>query len=107
MPQTFGARYRPLVVPSSLDELDGPTERGVVTLPTHLAWSGHRTYDLDDDHERRRVYEIVLREGDRHDQLRFIDVDHLTNDFPLLFLPEAIEVAWRILLDQRAEPRSC
>ena len=44
------ADVRPYVVPDSLGELTGPAS-GVVELPTHLAWSGLRVYDLGDERQ--------------------------------------------------------
>ena len=61
--QTFSARRRPFALPASLADLDGPSASGLIDLPQHLDWSSRRSYDLDDPRDRRRVYEIVLREG--------------------------------------------
>lgn len=97
----FGARHRPFDVPATLSELDGPTETGVVILPSHLDWSSGRRYDLGDAHDRRRVYEMVLREGTVADQRRYVDSAELVRVFDELFLPEPIRDAWRRLLGQR------
>lgn len=102
MRKTFDARHRPFVLPSSLSELDGPTEAGEVVLPTHLDWSSGRRYDLDDPLHRRRVYEIVLREGTLDDLRRFVDANALAAVFDDLYLPEDIRTAWRRLLVDRA-----
>jgi hypothetical protein len=40
-----------------------PRSATTVTLPRHLWWSGPRRFDLADPVDRRRVYELVLREG--------------------------------------------
>lgn len=101
MRDTFSARHRPFVVPGSLDELDGQTASGIVVLPTHLDWSSGRTYDMDDPHDRRRVYEIVLREGTLEDLRRYVDPDELVAVFDELFLPEEIRTAWQRLLIER------
>ncbi|MCT9931180.1 hypothetical protein N5079_13235 [Planotetraspora sp. A-T 1434] len=56
------ADVRPYAVAESLDELAGPVH-GVVTLPHELAWSGRRSFDLDDPYDRSALYKIVLEEG--------------------------------------------
>lgn len=101
MREVFDARHRPFAVPRSLAGLDGPTESGVVTLPAHLEWSSGRRYDLDDPRDRRRVYEVVLREGTLDDLRRYVDADELTAVFDELFLPDVIRAAWRELLTER------
>jgi hypothetical protein len=58
------ADIRPYELAESLDELNGPVH-GVVTLPHELAWSGRRSYDLDDPYDRGAFYKIVLEEGRR------------------------------------------
>jgi hypothetical protein len=98
MARSFDARHRPFDVPADLAELDGPVVSGIVELPAHLVWSGSRRYDLDDAHDRRRVYEIVLREGSVADQRRFVDAAELVRVFDELFLPVPIRAAWRALL---------
>ncbi|MEX2550778.1 MAG: hypothetical protein WD638_11155 [Nitriliruptoraceae bacterium] len=97
MEQTFSARRRPFVLPASLDELDGPSASGRVVLPQHLDWSSRRSYDLDDPGDRRRVYEIVLREGTLDDLRRYVDSDQLVVVFDELFLPQDIRDSWRQL----------
>lgn len=44
----------------------------VIELTLHLWWSGDRAFDLDDPVDRRRVYEVVLREGTAEDASRYI-----------------------------------
>lgn len=101
MEQTFSARRRPFAVPASVDDLDGPSVSGLIVLPQHLDWSSRRSYDLDDPRDRRRVYEIVLREGTLEDLRRYVDADELVAVFDELFLPEDIRAGWRQLI---AEP---
>jgi hypothetical protein len=92
------ARHRPFVVPASLEELDGPTMDGRVRLPTHVDWSVGRVYDLADPIDRRRVYELVLREGDLDDLRRYVDAELLVDQFDELVLPDEIRTAWAGLL---------
>lgn len=101
MEQTFSARRRPFAVPASLDELDGPSASGLIVLPQHLDWSSGQSYDLNDPRDRRRVYEIVLREGTLDDLRRYVDAGALVAVFDELFLPEDIREGWRQLIPER------
>ena len=92
------ARQRPFALPARLDELDGPSVDGRVRLPVHLDWSAGRVYDLTDPVDRRRVYELVLREGSLDDLRRYIAVRELTEQFDELVLPDEIRTAWVKLL---------
>jgi hypothetical protein len=67
------ADARPYVVPDTLGELVGPTS-GVVELPTRLAWSGLRVYDLGDERQLGLLYETVIREA-----MDAADVDRYLN----------------------------
>ena len=60
---------RPVVVARTLAELTGPTG-GVVELPVRLMWSSERTFDLADPDDLLWMYENVLRETTRADELR-------------------------------------
>ncbi|MFD4878558.1 hypothetical protein ACFWOB_35020 [Streptomyces sp. NPDC058420] len=82
-------------LPSSLTELAGPT-RGLVDLPLHLAWSGLRTFDLDDDKLLLGMYRIVLATGLREDYLRFLDGGLLVSHWPRLrkMVGRGVRMAW-------------
>ena len=67
-------------------------------LPVHLDWSAERMYDLNDPVDRRRVYELVLREGSLDDLRRYIAVRELTEQLDELVLPDEIRTAWAKLL---------
>lgn len=67
----------------------------LIELPLHLKRSGPRVYDLSDLQQRRRVYEIVLREGRAADIRRYINPDDLLKRWNDLVLPENIRIAWR------------
>ena len=94
------ARYqsrpgRRAVVTSSLDELRGPTE-GTVELPLWLFWScpGH-TFDLGDRDMRQWLYQTVLREAARPEDLTtYLDGDTLIALWPDLFLAKGVRQAW-------------
>ena len=94
------ARYqsrpgRRAVVAASLADLRGPTE-GTVELPIWLFWSapGH-TFDLGDRDMRLWLYQTVLREASRREDLTtYLDGDTLITLWPELYLPKGVRQAW-------------
>lgn len=94
------ARYqsrpgRRVVVVASLADLCGPTE-GSVELPLWLFWScpGH-TFDLGDHDMRQWLYQTVLREAGRPEDLTaYLDGDTLIALWPDLYLPKGVRQAW-------------
>jgi hypothetical protein len=92
---TVGPAARPVAVPADLDAVPTPKATGRVKLPLHVRWSDPElSYDLDDPHDRRMVYEQVLTEGTEDDVRRFIDADVLLVDFDQLVLPTHVRTAW-------------
>ena len=85
---------RPVVV-ASLEDLRGPTE-GAVDLPIWLYWSSpDHTFSLADLDMRRWLYQIVLREAGRpEDLIAHLDADMLIALWPDLFLPRGVRWAW-------------
>jgi hypothetical protein len=95
-PERAGRRPgRPALVIASLDDLSGPA-RGTVELPLWLFWSRpDRTFDLSDTELRRWLYEIVLREAGRAEDLAaYLDRDSLIALWPGLYLPRGVRQAW-------------
>jgi hypothetical protein len=85
---------RPAVVIANLDELAGP-EHGVVELPQRLMWNPDRSFDLDQPAELRWMYENVLREAIRTDELRrWINGGTLVRIWCDLNLPRGGGQAW-------------
>ncbi|SCF12806.1 hypothetical protein GA0074695_3664 [Micromonospora viridifaciens] len=85
---------RPAVVAASLTELSGPT-RGIVELPVRLMWSSERAFDLGDPDDLLWLYENVLRETTRIDDLReLIDGRTLRRVWRRLNLPRGVRLAW-------------
>jgi hypothetical protein len=78
------ADVRPHAGPAKLDELQGP-DHGVVALPSEVAWSGRREFDLDDEYDRAAMYKIVLEEGQEADQRRLLNWRILRRDWRSLF----------------------
>jgi hypothetical protein len=86
---------RGVMVAPSLADLRGPTE-GTVELPLWLFWSrpGH-TFDLGDPDMRLWLYETVLREASRLEDLAaYLDGETLTALWSDLFLPNGVRQAW-------------
>jgi hypothetical protein len=94
-----GARYqarpgRGALVAARLADLHGPTE-GTVELPLRLFWNPVRTFDLADPGMLRWMYENVLREASRPEDLTsFLRGDTLVALWPDLFLPRGVRRAW-------------
>jgi hypothetical protein len=85
---------RPWTVPETLAELTGPTS-GVVELPKHLDWSEMGRYNLDDPAELGLMYEIVIRESMRVDDLRrFLNAATLRRVWDRIFLPRTVRRLW-------------
>ncbi len=83
------------MVIASLADLCGPAE-GTVELPLRLFWSapGH-IFDLGDRDMRLWLYQTVLREASRpEDLITYLDGDTLIALWPDLYLPKGVRQAW-------------
>jgi len=94
------ARYqsrpgRSAVVAVSLSDLRGPAE-GTVELPLRLFWSSpDRTFDLSVPFMLKSMYEIVLGEASRPEDLAtYLEGDTLIALWPQLYLPKGVRRAW-------------
>jgi len=94
------ARYEsrpghPAVVAGSLADLRGPAE-GTVELPIWLFWSSpDHTFDLSKPFMLRSMYETVLGEASRLEDLAsYLDGDTLIALWPDLYLPKGVRQAW-------------
>ncbi|MFK3979849.1 hypothetical protein ACI2K4_05640 [Micromonospora sp. NPDC050397] len=85
---------RPAVVTRTVAELNGPLT-GVVELPLRLMWCADRTFDLADPDQLLWMYENVLREATRTDDLRrHLNGTLLRRLWPELNLPHGVRRAW-------------
>ena len=88
---------RSTLVAPRLELLSGPSA-GQVELPVWLFWSGRdRSFDLGDADERAWLYETVLREAGRPDDLMaYLNGDVLVGIWPeiRMRLPEGVRLAW-------------
>lgn len=94
------ARYqtrpgRPALVAADLAALHGPAH-GTVELPLRLFWSApDRSFDLDDPAERKLLYQTVLREASRPEDLTvYLNGDTLAGLWTELYLPMGVRRAW-------------
>lgn len=88
------AENRPYLVPEVLGELAGPVT-GVVRLPLSLDWSERAEFDLDHPAERNVMYERVIREATRIDDLRsYLNATVLRQVWRDLFLPARVRRSW-------------
>jgi hypothetical protein len=86
--------HRPVLVTGTLRELTGP-ERGLVELPLRLWWNPRHTFDLGHHDSLLWMYENVLREAIRVDELRtYLNGPMLLAVWPELNLPRAVRAAW-------------
>jgi hypothetical protein len=96
-----GARGRGALVPTRLPQLPAVQALATVELPLTLNWSQpRRVFRLFDRGDRARVYELVLREGEEADVLRYVDGVLLVDLWDELVLPEAVRVAWSPLIER-------
>jgi hypothetical protein len=86
---------RSVLVAADLAELQGPA-RGTVELPLRLFWSApDRRFSLDDPDMLRSMYQKVLCEATRIDDLTgFLNGGKLVDVWPDLFLPAEVRRAW-------------
>jgi hypothetical protein len=85
---------RRALVATDLAALAGPTA-GPVELPLRLFWYPDRTFDLDAPGMLAWMYQIVLREATRPEELtEFLNGATLVTLWPELFLPRGVRAAW-------------
>jgi hypothetical protein len=85
---------RRALVATDLAALAGPVT-GTVELPLRLFWYPDRTFDLDAPGMLAWMYQTVLREATRPEDLTaFLDGATLVALWPGLFLPRGVRVAW-------------
>jgi hypothetical protein len=82
-----------VLVIASLAELRGPLH-GAVELPVWLFWYPDRTFDLDEPGMLPWMYQIVLREAARPEDLAYLNEDQLIALWPTLLLPKGVRQAW-------------
>ena len=88
------AENRQYLLPETLGELDGPLT-GSVQLPLRLDWSERAEFHLDDPAERNVMYERVIREATRIDDLRtYLNGAVLRDVWRSLFLPVRVRRIW-------------
>ena len=88
------AENRPYLLPETLRELAGPVT-GVIQLPLRLDWSERTEFHLEDPAERNVMYERVIREATRVDDLRsYLNEQVLRQVWDRLFLPARIRRSW-------------
>jgi hypothetical protein len=86
---------RRVIVVTDLANLRGPS-RGTVQLPLRLYWSGPSpVFDLGEPYLARWLYQIVLREASRPEDLTgYLDRDTLIAVWSQLDLPKGVRQAW-------------
>ncbi|MFD2079497.1 hypothetical protein SAMN05421678_11619 [Actinopolymorpha cephalotaxi] len=87
------AEVRPYAVTESLEELRGP-DHGFLDLPQHLAWSGRRRFDLDDDYDRAAAYKIILEEGREDDFRHYLNASLLRSNWNDILPARRVQALW-------------
>jgi hypothetical protein len=84
------------IVILDLADLRGPVE-GTIELPLRLFWSSRdHSFDLSDPAMLREVYETVLREASRPEDLTAnLNHQRLIAMWPRLHLPRGVRRAWQ------------
>ena len=86
--------HRPVVVAGGLHELTWPAH-GLVELPRRWWWGPPRAFDLDEPDELLWMYENVLRESVRAEELRtWLHGPTLAEVWHRLNLPRGVRAAW-------------
>ena len=90
-----GRPGRRVLVVTDLAALHGPVH-GDVVLPLRLFWSPPwRAFDLDDPYTLRSMYQVVLGEAIRAEELTtYLNGDKLAAVWPELYLPKGVRRAW-------------
>ena len=90
-----GRPGRSVLVVYDLADLRGPAQ-GVVELPIWLFWSSaDHTFDLSRKYALRSMYETVLREAARPEDLTtYLNGETLATVWPDLHLPKGVRLAW-------------
>ncbi|MEU5158990.1 hypothetical protein AB0G74_05180 [Streptomyces sp. NPDC020875] len=70
-------------LPARLEDLAG-CAHGTIDLPLHVAWSGRRSYGLDQPRSRMGLYRTVLAEGQSQDLIDYLNRDLLVEQWPVL-----------------------
>lgn len=99
-----GGWRRPVAVPATLDELQGPLE-GTVRLPIEVHSSGagpNEAFDLADPAMRAAMYQLLLRQGRLVDLQTLINGAELRRLWPQLWLPKWVRQAWGTHFPERA-----
>ena len=94
---------RRAIVILDLADLRGPVS-GQVELPQRLFWYPDRAFDLDRSQMVREMYETVLREASRPEDLTtFLNGSTLIEIWPQLHLPQGVRRAWEFRHSQLRE----
>ena len=82
-------------VPDALPQLPSQQALETVELPLRLNWSEPgRRFDLRNRSDRARLYEIVIREGEPKDILKYVDDTLLVDLWDELVIPKELRDLW-------------
>ena len=92
---------REVPTPDDIDDPGITKAAGVVELPIHIDWSYAGPFDLDDEVQRRWLYQLVLTEGNEDDVRHYIQLDVLLEMWPRMWLSQHVVEAWQAWFDRR------
>ncbi len=85
---------RPITVADDLTRLQGPAG-GEVRLLLALDWTPRESYNLDDEQDRRSMYEVLIREARDESHLeQYLNEALLREIWGSLFLPKLVREEW-------------
>ena len=98
---------RPVATPDDIGDPSIKKASGVVELPIHLDWSHSGTFDIEDEHERRWLYQRVLTEGTEDDVRHYIRLDELLAMWDTIWLSPHVAEAWQRWFDRHGISVTC
>ena len=96
---------RQVATPDDIDDAGITKAEGVVELPIHIDWSYQSPFNLDDECDRRHLYQLVMTEGTEDDVRHYIRLDVLLEIWPTLWLSPHVAEAWQAWFDRRGITR--
>lgn len=95
------AELHPESLPEAFSVLGDDTALGILQLPPRINWSEpHRFFDLSNQEDRIRAYELILCCGTRADVEDHIDGPRLMAIWDDLDLPRAVRDRWAPLVER-------
>lgn len=90
-----GPEARPVSIPLDFGPRSVASQRGVLTMPNRIWWSGAtKVLDTNSREDLVRLYELVLTNGTEEDVRTYISYSELQELWEALHLPTYVARAW-------------